>query len=121
MNTSRLVYSTEKGRICTKCSQPAARCRCKKHKTAPTASPFPEDGVVRIRRETQGRKGKTVTAVYGLAPAGGEPSEAASSLKRRCGTGGSVKGGVIFIQGDHRDAIRDELQKAGYTVKLSGG
>jgi translation initiation factor 1 len=76
---------------------------------------------VRIRRETQGRKGKTVTAVYGLVSAGGDPADVARSLKRRCGTGGAVKAGVVFIQGDHRPAVRDELEKQGYRVKMAGG
>ncbi len=76
---------------------------------------------MRIRRETQGRKGKTVTAVYGLTSAGGDLADTARSLKRRCGTGGSAKAGVIFIQGDHRAAIQDELQKQGYKVKIAGG
>lgn len=121
MQNSRLVYTTESGRICPKCKQAVAQCACKKKKTASPAAPFPEDGIVRIRRETQGRKGKTVTAVYGLAAAGGDLAETARSLKRRCGTGGSVKGGVLFIQGDHRTAVQDELQKKGYKVKAAGG
>lgn len=121
MNNSRLVYSTERGRVCPQCSRPTAQCRCKKKKATPSAAPFPDDGVVRIRRETQGRKGKTVTAVYGLISAGGEPAETARSLKRRCGTGGSTTAGVVFIQGDHRVAIQDELQKQGYKVKMAGG
>ena len=79
------------------------------------------DGIVRVRRETQGRGGKTVTTVSGLGLAEADLRELAGDLKRRCGTGGSVKDYVIEIQGDHREAIVAELEKRGYTVKLAGG
>jgi len=79
------------------------------------------DGVVRVRRETQGRGGKTVTTVSGVGLASDELLALASDLKRRCGTGGSVKDYVIEIQGDHREAIVAELEKRGFTVKLAGG
>ena len=74
-----------------------------------------------MRRETQGRGGKTVTTVSGLGLAEADLRELAGDLKRRCGTGGSVKDYVIEIQGDHREAIVAELEKRGYTVKLAGG
>jgi translation initiation factor 1 len=79
------------------------------------------DGIVRVRRETQGRGGKTVTTVSGTGLPSDELLELASDLKRRCGTGGSVKDYVIEIQGDHRAAIVAELEKRGFTVKLAGG
>ena len=79
------------------------------------------DGIVRVRRETQGRGGKTVTTVSGVGLASDELLALASDLKRRCGTGGSVKDYVIEIQGDHREAIVAELEKRGFTVKLAGG
>ncbi|HTO06998.1 MAG TPA: hypothetical protein VMR86_08040 [Myxococcota bacterium] len=79
------------------------------------------DGIVRVRRETQGRGGKTVTTISGLGLASDALRDLASDLKRRCGTGGAVKDWVIEIQGDHRDAIQAELEKRGYTVKLAGG
>ena len=80
-----------------------------------------KQGPVSLREVKQGRKGKTVTAVYGLDAMGSELAETARLLKRRCGTGGSVKAGVLFIQGDHRTAVQDELQKQGYKVKMAGG
>jgi len=86
----------------------------------PTRAPR-GDGVVRVRRETQGRGGKTVTTVSGVGLASDELLALASDLKRRCGTGGSVKDYVIEIQGDHREAIVAELEKRGFTVKLAGG
>ena len=79
------------------------------------------DGIVRVRRETQGRGGKTVTTVSGVGLPSDELGALASELKRRCGTGGSVKDYVIEIQGDHREAIVAELERRGFTVKLAGG
>jgi translation initiation factor 1 len=76
---------------------------------------------VRIRRETQGRGGKTVTTISGLGLASDALRDLASDLKRRCGTGGAVKDWVIEIQGDHREAIVAELEQRGYKVKLAGG
>ena len=74
-----------------------------------------------MRRETQGRGGKTVTTVSGLGLAEADLRELAGDLKRRCGTGGSVKDYVIEIQGDHREAVVAELEKRGFAVKLAGG
>ena len=79
------------------------------------------DGIVRVRRETQGRGGKTVTTVSGTGLASDDLLALASDLKRRCGTGGSVKDYVIEIQGDHRTVIVAELEKRGFKVKLAGG
>ena len=115
LTNSRLVYSTDFGRACPVCEQPIAECVCRKQTTAPS------DHVVRVRREVKGRKGKTVTTITGvpLDPEGVD--KLASALKRQCGTGGSVKDGVIILQGDHCDALIPLLQKRGYTVKRSGG
>jgi translation initiation factor 1 len=79
------------------------------------------DGVVRVRRETKGRGGKTVTAVSGVELANDGLRELAKDLKQRCGTGGAVKDGVIEIQGDHRTTIVAALEARGYEVKLAGG
>jgi translation initiation factor 1 len=76
---------------------------------------------VRVRRETGGRGGKTVTAIYGVALPESGSRELAGALKRLCGTGGTVKDGTIEIQGDHRDKIVAALEQRGYTVKLAGG
>ena len=111
-----MVYSTERGLVCPKCRLPTAKCRCGKEEPAP-----PGDGIVRVRRETKGRGGKTVTTVSGV-PLGGEAlRNLASDLKRRCGTGGTAKDGVIEIQGDHRETIVAELSRRGFTVKPAGG
>lgn len=121
MNNTRLVYSTESGRICPSCGHPATKCTCKKKKTAKKQSIYPNDGIVRIRREVKSRKGKTVTAVFGVPLDDKKLHQFAKTLKRLCGTGGTVKDGVIIIQGDHRETLLKEIKKQGYTVKLAGG
>jgi translation initiation factor 1 len=120
MNDSRLVYSTETGPVCPKCSRPQAKCICKKAKPK-SARREPSDGIIRIQRETKGRKGKGVTAVYGLQESKVDLKKLASALKNRCGTGGSVKEGVIVMQGDHRETLKAELEKMGYKAKIAGG
>jgi translation initiation factor 1 len=77
--------------------------------------------VVKLRRETQGRRGKTVTTVSGLMACPAVLEELASALKQKCGAGGAVKDGVIEIQGDHREKVKVELEARGYVVKLAGG
>lgn len=120
MNNSRLVYSTEKGRICPRCGAAANVCRCRKQKTANVPDKA-GDGIIRIRREVKGRKGKGVTTLSGFSLESGALKELAARLKRLCGSGGSVKAGVIIIQGDHRDTLKAELSRQGYKVKLAGG
>jgi translation initiation factor 1 len=122
MSSSRLVYSTGAGRLCPECARPVAECRCKRSKPAqPAATAPPGDGVVRVGRETKGRKGKGVTVVTGVPLAGDALEELATRLKKRCGSGGTVHEGTIEIQGDHRDTLVAELGTLGYTVKRSGG
>ena len=103
---ARAVYSTESGRITD----------------APQAAPGPSagsaDGIVRVSRTKAGRKGKTVTLVTGLPPA--DLGDVAKELKRLCGSGGSVKDGVVEVQGDHRDKVATHLGQR-FTVKISGG
>ncbi len=103
--------------MCPGCSQPVEQCLC-----GSAAEVVPEtDGVVRIARETKGRKGKGVTLIHGVPLTPSDLKLLAKALKQRCGTGGSVKHGVIEIQGDHREQLLRELQAKGWTVKLSGG
>jgi translation initiation factor 1 len=121
---SRLVYSTETGRICRNCGKPAADCRCKKKKPATTNNPqsgYPDDGIVRVRREVKGRKGKTATVIIGIPLDNDDLKQFAKELKQRCGAGGSVKDGAIIIQGDHCQTILDEIRKQGYNAKIAGG
>jgi translation initiation factor 1 len=77
--------------------------------------------VVRVGRQTQGRKGKGVTVVTGVPLAGAELEVLATELKRRCGSGGTVRDGAIEIQGDHRDLLLAELGRRGWVVRRSGG
>ena len=122
--SSRLVYSTETGSICRKCGKPAAACRCKKKKSATpnkTPSGCPDDGIVRIRREVKGRKGKTATVIIGIPLDNNDLKQFAKELKQRCGAGGSIKDGAIILQGDHRQNVLDEIRKQGYHAKIAGG
>ncbi|MGB5985735.1 MAG: translation initiation factor Sui1 [Desulfobacterales bacterium] len=120
MNDSTLVYSTETGRMCPECGRPQKKCTCKKRKPR-NFTKEAGDGIIRIKREVKGRKGKTVTTISGFQETGAELKKIASQLKNRCGTGGSVKDGVIMIQGDHRETLKAELTKQGFQVKLAGG
>lgn len=121
MENSRLVYSTDRGRICPDCRKPASGCTCKKKKREVTKHIAPTDGIVRINREAKGRKGKTVTVITGVPLEGEALQELGVDLKKRCGSGGTVKDGVIVIQGDHREAVLQEIKKKGFPVKLAGG
>jgi translation initiation factor 1 len=76
---------------------------------------------VRVGREIKGRAGKGVTTVSGLPMALSEIDALAAQLKKRCGSGGTVRGGVIEVQGDHRDTIVAELIKLGWPARKSGG
>lgn len=106
MSENRLVYSTQTGRIQNK----------------GTASvPIKTDGVVRIRRETKGRKGKGMTTVSGVDLPEKELKDLCSQLKKMCGTGGALKDGIIEIQGDNREKIKATLEHQGHNVKLAGG
>lgn len=117
---SRLVYSTEAGRVCPSCNRAIKKCVCKS-KHSKSSTDIKIDGVIRIKRETKGRKGKTVTAISGFGKDDGDLKKLASKLKNICGTGGSVKDDVIIIQGDHREAVRKELEKRGIKTKFAGG
>ena len=114
-----LVYSTEAGRCCPDCGEALNSCRCDQQAEADRLAAL--DGVVRIRRETSGRKGKGVTTVTGVPLAEPALKVLTKKLKQKCGTGGSVKAGIIEIQGDHRDVLKVALEAEGYTVKLAGG
>lgn len=113
---SRLVYSSEHGRICPQCLRAINSCVCEADRPA-----YITDGVVRIRREIKGRAGKCVTLIEGVPLDSDQLKELATRLKRRCGVGGSVKKHIIEIQGDQRKVLFNYLKEEGYYVKLSGG
>ncbi|MDR3628863.1 MAG: translation initiation factor Sui1 [Desulfocapsaceae bacterium] len=111
-----LVYSTETGRMCPGCGQAIKTCCCDKQKPQHGG-----DGVVRISRQTKGRKGSGVCIITGLSLREAELKTLAQQLKKKCGSGGTVREGLIEIQGDHRQVLLDILLKLGYTAKLAGG
>ena len=112
-----LVYSTDGGRMCPECRQPLSACACKaKAGAAPVG-----DGVVRVSRQSKGRGGKTVTLVKGLALDPVALALLGKQLRTACGSGGTVKDGVIEIQGDHCDLVIDALAKHGHPAKRAGG
>jgi len=106
-DSSRLVYSTETGRI--------------KSAKAPEAPPASKDTFVRLHRESKGRGGKGVTLITGLPLDTDALKLLAKELKQVCGSGGTVKDGVIEIQGEHREKLKPVLEKKGFQVKIAGG
>ncbi len=82
---------------------------------------LPRDGVVRILRDRKARGGKTVTVIAGVQGSPDQLAQLTSELKRMCGTGGTLRGEAIEIQGDHRERLQAELTRRGYRVKLAGG
>ena len=102
---SRLVFTTDEGRI--------NETSDKKTRTG--------DGIIKVRRETKGRKGKGVTTLQGFSECDETLKIIAKKLKQRCSTGGTVKDGIVELQGDHRDAVKRGLEDMGYVVKFSGG
>ena len=112
---SRLVYSTDQGRLCPDCGH--SQCQCT-HDSAAAMG----DGNVRIRLETKGRKGKGVTTITGIPLAEAELKKLLKELKQKTSSGGSIKGNVLELQGDHRDALIVLLSKYGWSsVKKAGG
>ena len=111
-----LVYSSEHGSICPKCEKRLKACVCSQAAKKPSG-----DGIVRVGRETKGRKGKGVTVITGVMLPEKEIKALAKELKKKCGTGGTLKDGVIEIQGDQRDLLVSLLEKKGFKVKRSGG
>lgn len=106
-----LVYSTQSGRMCPACRRAQAQCACAK---APAVTA--ERGPLRVRLETKGRRGKGVTVITGLRLASGELAELGKQLRQLCSAGGTVKDGVIEIQGNHCAALVAELQRRGMRV-----
>jgi translation initiation factor 1 len=116
LKTKGLVYSTEMGKTCQGCGHPFKQCCCSAGKGQEKG-----DGVVRVRRQTKGRKGNGVCIITGL-PLGDEAlKKLACQLKKKCGAGGTIKDGVIEIQGDHREVLVDALLRLGYKAKPAGG
>lgn len=110
-----LVYSTDGGRMCPQCRRPLLECACQ-------ATPAPAgDGVARVSRQSKGRGGKIVTIVKGLALDAAALALLGKQLRTACGSGGTVKDGVIEVQGDHCEQVMDVLRKHGHHAKRAGG
>lgn len=112
-----LVYSTDSGRMCPACRSPVAACTCASRKASPPAG----DGTVRVSRETKGRGGKAVTLVRGLSLDEAALAALGKRLRSACGAGGTVKDGVVEVQGDHVERLLPLLQAEGFRVKRAGG
>lgn len=110
-----LVYSTDGGRMCPACRQPLAACACAQRRTSTG------DGTVRVSRESKGRGGKTVTVVRGLALDEAALTALGKRLRSACGSGGTVKDGVLEVQGDHAERVITLLKAEGFGAKRSGG
>lgn len=112
-----LVYSTEGGRMCPSCRNPIAACTC----TAQTLPSRTGDGIVRVSRETKGRGGKTVTLIRGLSLDADALAALGKRLRTACGAGGTLRDGVLEIQGDHCGRVIALLAADGFSVKRAGG
>jgi len=117
VDRNKLVYSSDEGRlpdVCPRCrSKP---CRCLNAKPAAL-----EPQSATIQRSSRGRAGKQVTLISGLALPAEQLNELGAALRKHCGTGGTVKDGLIELQGDQRQAAQTYLQKLGYKIKRAGG
>lgn len=122
----RVVYTTGIGRVpvCSRCGEAKDACRCAseaRRRESSSVISAPQDGYVRIARDRKSRGGKTVTVLAGIPGDATQVSELAQVLKKLCGSGGTVKGDSIEIQGDHRDRLEGKLKELGYKVKRVGG
>ncbi len=97
--------------MCPGCGKPLAACVCRQAQ-APVS-----DGMIRVRLETKGRKGKGVTVITGVPLAPAELAALGKQLKQQCGAGGTVKEGMIEVQGDHCESVAEALKKLGWCVK----
>lgn len=114
-SNSGLVYSTESGRMCPACRKPVSACECK------ARAAVKGDGVVRVSLQTKGRGGKSVTIVKGLALDATQLAQLGKQLRTACGSGGTVKDGVIEVQGEHCELIMETLRKLGHQPKRAAG
>lgn len=120
---SRLVYSTDSGRVTYTGNRkpeslPGAKAAPAK---GPAGPAVPDDGIVRVHRQKAGRGGKTATLITGVPGAEAELDALLKTLKAQCGTGGSREGRMLVIQGDLRERLAGLLEGRGFRVKVAGG
>ena len=115
--TGGLVYSTEGGRMCPSCRQPVDLCRCR----AKAGNVGKGDGVVRVSRETMGRGGKAVTVIRGVQLDTAGLADLGKRLRAACGSGGTLKDGVLEVQGDPVQRVMQVLGESGWVAKRAGG
>jgi translation initiation factor 1 len=113
--TRRVVYSTERGRLCPGCGWPEKDCRCSSARPVPR-EPVPEKIVARLRLESRAA-GKNVTVIDGLPKNSAFLDALAKELKKSCGTGGQASEDAVQLQGDQRERLRDLLAGKGWAVK----
>ena len=111
-----LVYSTDSGRMCPGCRRPLTQCGCARQPATPVG-----DGIVRVSRQSKGRGGKDVTLVSGVVLDAAALERLGKQLKVACGAGGTVKNGVIEVQGDHADRLVGMLLVQGWQARRAGG
>jgi translation initiation factor 1 len=111
----RIVYRSGVGRICPDCGWPADQCQCSTSRRG--VAPVPAKVVAKLRLEKKARGGKSVTVIDGLPDNAAFLDELAGTLKRACGTGGTVRPGAVELAGDVRERIRPLLAARGWTVK----
>ena len=116
MTNSKLVYSTDRGRVCPTCGWPIDNCQCSS-RPARANEAIPDRVVAKLRMEKKGRGGKTVTVVYGLPNNAEFLKTLCGELKRACGCGGAVTDDGVELQGELRDRVRAQLEHKGYIVK----
>lgn len=102
--------------MCPDCRRPVAQCACSKAATVAAG-----DGIVRVQRETKGRGGKAVTVLRGVPLDAAALVKLGQELKAACGSGGTVKDGIVEVQGDHVEKTMAWLQQRGFRVKRAGG
>jgi translation initiation factor 1 len=116
-----MVYSTGLGTLCPNCRRAVRECVCPENAPGAASGAARGSTAVRVGRETKGRAGKGVSVIIGLPLSQAELEALAGELKKRCGSGGTVRAGAIEIQGDHRDALVAALVDLGWPAKKSGG
>ncbi len=110
----KLVWSSDSSSACPRCGRPTHHCTC----TNPESLTHDPSKPVRVRRETKGRKGKGVTLIENVPLPASDLKTFAKELKRRCGSGGTVKGGVVEIQGEHRETAAGLARERGWRVVI---